>query len=139
MIFYAVIDTNVIVSSLLKRDSIPAKILDLVISGIIVPLFNEEILEEYAEVISRKEFGFSVEDIGKLLNFIAQNGLLLEKTAVQETLPDPDDAVFYEIVMSARKNRDAYLVTGNIRHFPAKNFVVTPREMLEIILNCIDK
>ena len=139
MVFYAVIDTNVLVSSLLKRDSIPAKILDLVISGIIVPLFNEEILEEYAEVISRKEFGFSVEDIGKLLNFIAQNGLLLEKTAVQETLSDPDDAVFYEIVMSARKNRDAYLVTGNIRHFPAKNFVVTPREMLEIVLNCIDK
>ena len=138
MVFYAVIDTNVIVSSLLKRDSIPAKILDSVISGIIVPLFNEEILEEYAEVISRKEFGFSVEDIGKLLNFIAQNGLLLEKTAVQETLPDPDDAVFYEIVMSARKNRDAYLVTGNIRHFPSKNFVVTPREMLEIVLNCID-
>ncbi|MBQ4438481.1 putative toxin-antitoxin system toxin component, PIN family [bacterium] len=139
MVFYAVIDTNVLVSSLLKRDSIPAKILDLVISGIIVPLFNEEILEEYAEVISRKEFGFSVEDIGKLLNFIAQNGLLLEKTAIQETLPDPDDAVFYEIVMSARKNRDAYLVTGNIRHFPAKNFIVTPREMLEIVLSCIDK
>lgn len=139
MVFYAVIDTNVLVSSLLKRDSIPAKILDLVISGIIVPLFNEEILEEYAEVISRKEFGFSVEDIGKLLNFIAQNGLLLEKTAVQETLPDPDDAVFYEIVMRARKNCDAYLVTGNIRHFPAKDFIITPREMLEIILNCIDK
>ena len=139
MVFYVVIDTNVLVSSLLKRDSIPAKILDLVISGIIIPLFNEEILKEYAEVLSRKEFGFSVEDIGKLLNFIVQKGLLLEKTAVQETLPDPDDAVFYEIVMSARKNRDAYLVTGNIRHFPAKNFVVTPREMLEIILNCIDK
>ena len=139
MVFYVVIDTNVLVSSLLKRDSIPAKILDLVISGIIIPLFNEEILKEYAEVLSRKEFGFSVEDIGKLLNFIVQKGLLLEKTAIQETLPDPDDAVFYEIVMSARKNCDAYLVTGNIRHFPAKNFVVTPREMLEIVLNCIDK
>ena len=139
MVFYAVIDTNVLVSSLVKRDSIPAKILDSVISGIIVPLFNEEILEEYAEVLSRKEFGFSVEDIGKLMNFIVQNGLLLEKTAIQETLPDPDDAVFYEIVMGARKNRDAYLVTGNIRHFPAKNFIVTPREMLEIVLSCIDK
>ena len=139
MVFYAVIDTNVVVSSLLKRDSIPAKILDLVISGIIIPLFNEEILKEYAEVLSRKEFGFSVEDIGKLLNFIVQNGLLLEKTEVHEILPDPDDAVFYEIVMSARKNRNAYLVTGNIRHFPSKNFIVTPREMLETVLNCIDK
>ena len=139
MVFYAVIDTNVVVSSLLKRDSIPAKILDLVISGIIVPLFNEEILSEYAEVLSRKEFGFSVEDIGKLLNFIAQNGLMLEQTTIQEILPDPDDAVFYEIVMSARKNCDAYLVTGNIRHFPFKNFIVTPREMLDIVLSCIDK
>lgn len=29
---------------------------------------------------------------------------------------------------------DAYLVTGNIKHFPNKPFVVTPREMIEDIL-----
>lgn len=46
---------------------------------------------------------------------------------------DPKDVVFYQVVMEARKERDAYLVTGNLKHFPVKCFVVTPREMLEIL------
>ena len=36
--------------------------------------------------------------------------------------------------MEERKEEDAFLVTGNIRHFPNKTFIVTPREMLNIIL-----
>ena len=28
---------------------------------------------------------------------------------------------------------DAYLVTGNIKHFPVKPFIVTPKEMLDIL------
>lgn len=35
--------------------------------------------------------------------------------------------------MAQRKSDDAYLVTGNSKHFPTKTFVVTPREMLDII------
>lgn len=50
-------------------------------------------------------------------------------------LPDPKDRIFYEVVMEKRKTEEAYLVTGNIRHFPAKPFVVTPREMIDIILS----
>ena len=50
-------------------------------------------------------------------------------------LPDPKDRVFYEVVMEERKTEDAYLVTGNIKHFPAEKFVVTPREMLDIVLS----
>ena len=49
-------------------------------------------------------------------------------------LPDPKDRVFYEVVMEERKNEDAYLVTGNIKHFPIRPYIVTPREMLDIIL-----
>ena len=34
--------------------------------------------------------------------------------------------------MGGRKERDeAYLVTGNIKHFPVKPYIVTPKEMLE--------
>ena len=40
----------------------------------------------------------------------------------------------YEVVMEERKNEDAYLVTGNIKHFPIRPYIVTPREMLDIIL-----
>ena len=50
-------------------------------------------------------------------------------------LPDPKNLVFYEVVMEARKGKDASLVTGNIKHFPKKPFIVTPREMLDIILS----
>ncbi len=46
---------------------------------------------------------------------------------------DHDDIVFYEIVMNARKERDAYLITGNMKHFPKRSFIVTPKEMIDII------
>ncbi len=35
--------------------------------------------------------------------------------------------------MEARRSEEAYLVTGNLKHFPSKTFVVTPREMLDIL------
>lgn len=53
-------------------------------------------------------------------------------------LPDPKDRVFYEVTMEERQNEDAYLVTGNIKHFPMEPFVVTPRAMLDIVLENID-
>ena len=139
MNFHAVIDTNVIVSAMLKRDSLPAKIVDLMLTGIIIPLFNEEILGEYEEVLSRPEFGFAAADVKKFLEFMKKNGFLFERTLSSEKFNDPDDAVFYEILMSARNKTEAFLVTGNIRHFPQKEFIVTPREMIEIIFRCIDK
>ena len=139
MNFYAVIDTNVVVSAMLKRDSVPAKIIDLLLAGIIIPVFNEEILSEYGEVLLRPEFGFAPDDVKKFLDFIRKNGIFLEKILSDEKFNDPDDAVFYEIALSAIKSREAYLVTGNIRHFPQKEFVVTPRDMLNIVLSYIDK
>ena len=54
-------------------------------------------------------------------------------------LPDPKDRVFYEVVMEGRKTEEAYLVTGNIRHFPEKPYVVTPRQMLDIIIRNLDE
>ena len=35
--------------------------------------------------------------------------------------------------METRKEDDAYLVTGNLKHFPVRPFIVSPREMLEIM------
>lgn len=42
------------------------------------------------------------------------------------------DLVFYEVVMEKR-SEDAYLITGNIKHFPKREFIVTPAEMMEIL------
>ena len=133
MKYYAVIDTNVIVSSMLKHDSIPGRITDLVVSNTIVPLLNEEILNEYFEVLSRNKFDFEVDDIEKIISTVKEKGLFLEKKQSLEDFIDEDDIVFYEIVMSARNTMDAYLVTGDLKHYPIRNYVVTPGQMLEII------
>jgi hypothetical protein len=36
--------------------------------------------------------------------------------------------------MEERKNQDAFLVTGNLKHFPVERFIVTPRQFLDILL-----
>lgn len=133
MKFFAVIDTNVIVSAMLKNNSMPAQILKEVLVGNINMLVNEEILNEYLEVLSRKKFGFPIDSVINLILEIKKQAIYVDRTPVEEYMPDPDDAVFYEIVMEARKDVDAYLVTGNLKHFPAKPFVVTPAEMIDII------
>ena len=63
MNYYAVIDTNVLVSSMLKGSSIPGIIIDKAINGPIIPLLNDEILEEYEEVLLRNKFGFEEQDV----------------------------------------------------------------------------
>lgn len=134
MTYYAVIDTNVVISSMLRHSSLPGQVMDLAVAGKIVPLLNDEILAEYKDVLSRNNFGFDESIINDLLDLLKETGIFLERTDTEEDFPDPDDAVFYEIVMTARRVTDAYLVTGNIKHFPVNPFVVTPREMLDIVL-----
>lgn len=130
---YAVIDTNIIVSALIskKTESYPLSVMAHVYSGAIIPVFNNEIINEYKEVLSRDKFHLNQSDINLALKTITNYGLNLERTKVNdEVFPDPKDTVFYEVKMS---KDDAYLVTGNIKHFPKKPFVVTPKEMIEII------
>ena len=133
MKYYAVIDTNVIVSSMLKHDSIPGEILDLVISKTIVPLLNKEIIDEYEEVLKRNKFGFSNAEVDSLIANIKANSIFLEREQTLEEFVDEDDIVFYEIVMSARHTMNAFLITGNIKHYPIRNYVVTPKQMIDII------
>ena len=55
---FAVIDTNVIVSALLSSnlESNPVKVFRAIVQERIVPLYNDEILEEYKSVLSRPKF-----------------------------------------------------------------------------------
>lgn len=136
MKYYAVIDTNVLVSAMLKWDSVPGNIMELVFNGCIVPIVNEEIITEYREVLTRPKFHFTDRIICDVLENIERQAVYVDvvMSAVQEEFPDPKDQVFYEIVIAERKTEDAYLVTGNLKHFPKKTFIVTPREMLDMIL-----
>ena len=99
-------------------------------SGDIVLLYNEEIISEYRDVLSRSKFNFPSERVQALLDFIEEEGIPTSRVTSSEFFPDPKDVVFYEVALS---KQDAYLVTGNQKHFPQKPIVVTPAEMMEIL------
>ena len=43
-----------------------------------------------------------------------------------------DDLIFYEVAMEKRDD-DAYLVTGNQKHYPVRDIIVTLAEIMEIL------
>ncbi len=133
---YAVIDTNVLVSALLKWDSIPGLVVQQTYAHEIIPVFNDSILQEYEEVLSREKFHFPKETVEFLLSRLKAIG---ESMTTVESLvgnfPDPKDVVFFEVTMEKNKTDDAFLVTGNLKHFPKHPKVVTPAEMLRILDN----
>ena len=129
---HAVIDTNVLVPAFITKnqDSSTAKVWSAILNGNIVPMYSDEIVEEYKDVLHRKKFDIPEQLIKDALNHIMMNGVRGERVLSDEFFPDPKDVVFYEVAMS---KDDAYLVTGNTKHFPKKPIVVTPTEMLEIL------
>ena len=134
MHYYAVIDTNVLVSAMLKFQSVPGQIANEALLGDLTPLLCDEIVAEYREVLARPKFKFDQRAVETLIDGIIDRGIFVDTVQVEEVIPDPKDVVFYEVVMEGRKEHDdAYLVTGNIKHFPIKSFVVTPKEMLDIM------
>ena len=132
MKYYAVFDTNVLVASLLTKhpDSPTALVVDAISEE---KLINEEILEEYDDVLHRAKFPFSNDAIQNIMQMIRQFGLAISPSPTGEVLPDMDDLVFYEVVMEKRKADDAYLITGNLKHFPTREYIVTPAEMMSIL------
>lgn len=133
-LIYVVIDTNVFVSALItkNKDSATVKVLEAVLCGAVVPLYNKEILNEYEEVLSRSKFKLSTRVINVMLLAIEKYGIEVFPQFTGEILVDMDDLVFFEVVMEKRSD-DAYLVTGNQKHFPIRDFIVTPAEMMKII------
>ena len=129
---YAVIDTNVLVSAMLTHNNQSAtiKIMEAMFANRIIPLYNEEIISEYEDVLHRAKFGFSEAEVSYYLKTLKKVGIHGQRITSSENFPDPKDIVFYEVALS---KEDAYLVTGNKKHFPRTPIVVTPAEMLEIL------
>ena len=129
--YYAVFDTNVLVSALLTKraDSPTVQLLDHVLDGRIVLLYNEAIIREYEEVLQRTHFAFPADRVQNLIELV-KTGMCLSPTESGEVFIDEDDRVFYEVTFS---KDDGYVVTGNTKHFPKSPIVVTPAEMIRII------
>lgn len=134
MTYYAVIDTNVFISALLSKNSDAAtvKVLWAIIDGRIVPLYHNEILAEYDAVLHREKFHFQEKSIQMVLTAVKEFGMEAFPQPTGEILIDMDDLIFYEVVMEKRDD-DAYLVMGNQKHYPIRDFIVTPNEMIKLL------
>lgn len=134
MICPAVIDTNVLVSALLSRhgDAATVQVMEKVIGGEITPIYSLEIMNEYREVLVREKFRLNRSLVECMLSAVERYGLLAGGVPTGITLPDVKDLPFYEAAME-RRDEGAYLVTGNLRHFPARPFIVTARQLLDIL------
>lgn len=123
-----ILDTNVIVSALLSPSGLPARILNLVLDGNVAIVYDNNILEEYADVLNREKFKIDKELIEFVMDFITKEGDF--RTAGLQTikLHDEDDTMFYELYKSGGID---YLITGNLKHFPHEKGIVTPRKFLE--------
>ena len=134
MKYYAVVDTNVLVSALLskKDDAATVQVFQRILVGDVIPLYSNETMAEYREVLARRKFKFDIEVVDYVLSAIEKFGILVTPSSTGAVLPDLDDLPFYEIVLE-RIEDNPYLVTGNIKHFTKERFVVTPSEFLAII------
>jgi len=128
-----VVDTNVLVSALIRSEGIPARILDVILSRQAKSVLDHRIYLEYEEVLLRPEFGFSRELVDDLLDFLWLSSERVRVATMSVELPDADDTKFLEVAMTASAD---FLITGNLRHFPARQrhgvHVVSPREWWEL-------
>ena len=131
----AVVDTNVLVAALLSKrdDSATVRVIRAMISGEFIPLYHEDILAEYEDVLHRKKkYDLSESAIQTVLNAIRRFGIEVFPKPTGEIFIDEDDIIFYEVAMEKRDD-NAYLVTGNMKHYPVRDFIVTPAGMIAIL------
>lgn len=127
-----IIDTNVIVSSLLSQneDSATVKVLNLFYNNKITLYYSNAILKEYTDVLNRRKFNFDKNLISIIIKYIKQNAILIKPKAQNISLLDIKDKPFYEIVMDDTI-KNSKLITGNLKHFPINPKIMTPNEFLK--------
>ena len=133
-----VLDTNVAASSLMNPHSPPHKITDAALSGALNAVINNNILSEYCHVLFRQKFRryYSAELAAAFLRELFDVSVQCQPAALPAGLhmPDADDIVFYTTALASRAaGNTTYLVTGNLKHFPKDDFVVSPRALLDML------
>ena len=127
-----VLDTNVIVSTLLQPLGPPASVFLLVAGGVVQLCISGNVYAEYEEVIRRPRLARDEEVIAAMLQTVREKGFWVRPTETIRACSDADDDIFLECAHAASAD---YLVTGNLKHFPsswASTLVVTPRRFLDL-------
>jgi putative PIN family toxin of toxin-antitoxin system len=126
-----VIDTNVLVSAALKPESLQRTVLLIAITKPARFYVSQEILDEYAGVLARRELRIRKGARLQILELVKNRSHLVVPRRKLHAASDLDDNIFIECADAARAD---FLITGNRRHFPAfwkGTKMVSPREFVE--------
>jgi len=120
-----VLDTNIVVSSLLSPQGLSAKILNLVLDKKMTIVYDNNVFAEYLEVLNRDKFMLDKELVNLIMDFISREGeyVIAEFQSIQ--FIDEDDKAFYEVYKGGGAD---FLITENKKHFPKEKNIVTARE-----------
>jgi len=123
-----VLDTNVLVSALWTPAGKASTIVSLVLTDKIVPCFDWRIVDEYRAVLSRPRLAFPSGHVDELLAEITNRGLIVTASPSTIAMPDEADRKFYDVAMFC----EAYLITGNAKHYPEEPTITNPTRFLDI-------
>lgn len=122
--------------------SYPARIIDLVYTGRFQCIYDDRIIAEYRDVLSRPKFKqvVSKKEREDLLQYLLYSGTNVLAGPIEfarrSSTPDPDDLIFAE---AAAAGQAKYLITGNKKHFsffahnPWQIEIISPRECYNLI------
>lgn len=123
-----VLDTNVVVSGVLRPASKSGLLLDMALSGSLDSVASHELVAEWREVLRRPKFGLDGQAVDELVECLAAASSI--EPAVPQSAwlsPDPKDQFLIDLAAAT----GAYLVTGNVRHLETYPRVLTPADAVE--------
>ena len=131
-----VIDTNVFVSAALTPGGICDQVLQCAVAGLFVPVWDNQILSEYREVLARPKFKLSKTSVRALLDALPASGFRRGMSLKEVCLPDPDGLPFVAVALAAP---DKTIITGNPRHYSEIEMqklgvkILSPRQALDCL------
>lgn len=129
-----VLDTNVLVSGIITPSGPCGEINHAVVAGKVSLCADARTIGEYKDVLRRPRLHLAAIPTDALLAYIDRTAEYFLGASLPSPLPDRRAEPFLEVALAAHAD---YLVTGNIRHFPAPLRcgvrVVSPREFLGLL------
>ena len=126
-----VIDTNVLVSSTISPNGNPAQIMKEISYRELQLFYSPEILNEYKKVLAYGILNIPTQTQNKVIEGIKKLGILIRPGISTIPFADETDRIFYDTAQES----SAILITGNIKHYPAEPFIMTPADFSTFIEN----
>lgn len=128
-----VLDTNILVSALMKPEGREALVLLLAVRGQLELYVSPAVLTEYEKVLHRPKLKLNPREIEAALANVGKVGRLVNPARTLKLSGDESDNRFYECAQAAQAD---CIVTGNAKHFrqdlpPTK--IVNARQLLELL------